>query len=518
VAAAPDPGLDRFQFADDVAAAIHGQKPAPPAIADHTDAPVWARDPQLVAAAPALAAPAAASPAGRFIKDVAPSPVPDAPAAAPAAAIQGVPPSPVVGSDRDAAAPLSPLRPSKAAPNVPAGPATAADAASHDYAAIMRALDEYDREKSAAQPGNEARLDDLLEGLDRWVGKWLNANRRDLDSQNVARRQALEQLSDELAVERSYITKKQAHTIYLDSLAAGAWNPFDNKNWKKVDVPDTYQHKFEGATRQGRILGLQARQEFAVELESNAGLASELPYLKRMQKVKKRGLTAAEHAAILLFTGVAGADFEYINPATASEHPDDPETGKRAIDPDTGLPQASWLTSALANAHGKQWANVSEKTLREEGGLHAAMAISGLKKLKPFKGVTYRGESVATMSLRRGGTKTFPNLTSTSKATSTAIEFAGGNAQKNPGRKIGLLWALDHAASPLPPRDISALSNAQTEKEVVLFPGSRFKITSIEERQPGQEPEPFATDLKDPTIARWLNSNSQVYFITATAI
>jgi hypothetical protein len=131
---------------------------------------------------------------------------------------------------------------------------------------------------------------------------------------------------------------------------------------------------FEATTFGGRKAGAAARE----------GSATALP---------------AEYAAILVYTGAEG-DFNYINPAQISEPDKDPTKDEKTQ-------PKSWLTQnkeeygkpvkdekrGYTKRHAAPWAALSAETLREEGMLHAQVAVAGMEKLDPFTGVSYRGQS-----------------------------------------------------------------------------------------------------------------------------
>jgi hypothetical protein len=343
------------------------------------------------------------------------------------------------------------------------------------YATIRNTLAEYERLKASRKPGTEAKLVKLLEGLDRLCTEWINTHRGPLSPQDATRRTIFTHLSDELAAERASLSQTQAQDQYIGDLAAGM-RPGPGA---APLVPGDRPHKFQAATMGTRGSAAQALDEFKFELkrakdnyERYGNSADIIKAIEaRMMLVREKKLTPAEHAAIIAYTE-AGGDFEYINAATANS--------------------ADWLTSLKDERLKKKqeetkktgrvikdWEDLPDQTLREEGSLHTAVAVAGLQKLDPYTGVSYRGQSYTEADFKKkigvGKVATYSNLTSSSKYQHVARRFAGDNLKGD--KDIAVLWAIEKGGG----RDVEVLSGVTGEGEVLFLPGSAFFISSVVE-------------------------------------
>lgn len=183
-------------------------------------------------------------------------------------------------------------------------------------------------------------------------------------------------------------------------------------------------------------------------------------------------LTAGELTAIRVYTV---SDYGYINPATANSD--------------------SWMEHNKQNAlDGTALKSVDGKVLKEEGVLHAGMAMQGLTKLPPWKGLTYRGSRMDPASFAddyyRGATITFGAFGSSAKNESAAREFAngtGGDVAPGKNQTVSVLMHVTLTNG----RDIAALSAALSkigkakEDEVLILPGATFQVVDIDLRTTG---------------------------------
>jgi len=207
----------------------------------------------------------------------------------------------------------------------------------------------------------------------------------------------------------------------------------------------------------------------------------------------EKGLTAAEHAAITAYTA---EDYKYINPATANIGSWMASSMKAngyhdLLAPAPAKPDGSGHRGGEDQKFGghrggedKEFAlspqELSLKTLREEGSLHAAVATAGLRKLDPFHGFSYRGETTTEADFRGvvpGADATKRNLLSTGKGWTVCLGFAGTNAKGD--RDIALMWVFDHRAEDSGGRDVSALSQVATEGEILIMADYPFHIQSV---------------------------------------
>jgi len=179
--------------------------------------------------------------------------------------------------------------------------------------------------------------------------------------------------------------------------------------------------------------------------------------------VQKYGLTGAEILAIRTYTA---ADYEYINPATANSQ--------------------SWMEgqNAAKDKDGKALPMTAAdlKTLREEGSLHAGVAIMGLNKLPKMAGTVYRGARMTETEFaeRYPATVTFNAFTSTSRVRGAAEKFANGQGaamQPKPEQTVYVLGIFETTNA----RNIKDLSLFASEDEWLLLPGATFIRKKVEE-------------------------------------
>ena len=166
-----------------------------------------------------------------------------------------------------------------------------------------------------------------------------------------------------------------------------------------------------------------------------------------------------EVAAIKVFTG---DDYKYINPTMANN--------------------PAWL-EGQKKAHGLPGTNAA---YFEEGTLHAGVAMQGLAKFAPYNKPVYRGASFpkASVKVDIGQFVSFNSFASASKLKSKAEDFAYTSSRPSlvetkagaPPRDVGILYELHRPGG----RDVSEFSLAGEEEEVVLLPGSRFRIDSVQ--------------------------------------
>ncbi|HWE56469.1 MAG TPA: hypothetical protein VG435_13220 [Acidimicrobiales bacterium] len=333
---------------------------------------------------------------------------------------------------------------------------------------IRDALNRYDKASQGGRP--DTKQDQVLEKLDRLTTKWINSHRGDrLSDDQRKTRSLLIKLSDELPDVRASTSQRRAHDRYIADASAGTYDARPlSEGAVTPNAATTTPFKAMGATsarsaaaaRTG-YAGLRDRaEEVGKDPLSDPAYAKRMldKYEARMSLVRQYRLTEAEHAAITTYTDSSG-DFQYINAAAANSK--------------------EWMGGIKADEqktptrHAKQ----GDRTLREEGALHAGMASSGLRKLPPYPGVSYRGESMTLKAFKEkakvGKVAKFPNLTSSSKRNEVALKFAWDNLgeQKN----VAVIWAFSDAGG----RDVEALSSEDGEGEVLFLPGTSFVTSSI---------------------------------------
>jgi hypothetical protein len=349
------------------------------------------------------------------------------------------------------------------------------------YVAIRKSLSAY--EKAAKKQGADADLIQLLDIVDAQVTHWLNTHKAS-DKETAARRATLQKLEGALANERRDVSQRLEHQVYIESLAAGG---IPSQGAAPPVPDDPKRRKFRAATPGARAAGAQAFEGFssAIDLSERykkAGLgdgADAEKHKARMKFVQDRGLTAAEHAAILTYTHEEG-NFDYINP------------GMAGIDPWLAANKASKAKAGAANRinypNDRDWSDVDDKDLKEEADLHTRMAVSGMGKLDPYSGFSYRGESRSDADVKNlipavGATHRQHSLVSTSKKEDIALGFATKNLA--PGKDVAVFWVYHHTGAKGFGADVEMLSAMTGEGEVLLFPDAPFEIVTRAEVGPG---------------------------------
>lgn len=107
----------------------------------------------------------------------------------------------------------------------------------------------------------------------------------------------------------------------------------------------------------------------------------------------------------------------------------------------------------------------------------ADKAAEGLRSLPDYKGETYRGtvlDNSLIAKMKVGGTYSDKGFLSTSTDPKVADGFSGFND----AGKTQVLFTIEGKHG----KDISSASNFQNEKEILFNPSSKFRITSMEEK------------------------------------
>lgn len=111
------------------------------------------------------------------------------------------------------------------------------------------------------------------------------------------------------------------------------------------------------------------------------------------------------------------------------------------------------------------------------------MAVQGLRKIDPHPGVVYRGASFTpeefSQEVADTDVVTFSAFASASMDRGKAEDFATSRH-----KPIHVVYELHGSGG----RDIAGISMIAAEKEVVLLPGSRYKIVSLTETSASSAP------------------------------
>jgi hypothetical protein len=118
----------------------------------------------------------------------------------------------------------------------------------------------------------------------------------------------------------------------------------------------------------------------------------------------------------------------------------------------------------------------------EQGALHAAFALSAMKKLPKKTGRTYRGMRM-TLAAFENTYKVDSVITddafvsqSTSQATADGFAQGGGTVPIKPDQTTHVLVTMQVFEA----RDIKAMSVHKKENEWTMLPGASYRIDSIE--------------------------------------
>lgn len=313
-------------------------------------------------------------------------------------------------------------------------------------------------------PSERARV---LGDLDALCTEWVNSHARSEVPGDLARRQTIMKLLDSVATLRRHQSQQDAEERYMRDMTSS----------KKAPSPTPFK-----------------------AISSSAKMAKGQAPRRAAKAIEGAGISPAEAAAIVTYTA---ADYKYINPSVANSRSWlEAQQGSEGLEGMSGLlaekretkksvggrvassvrkrlglaskPPASSATSMSGGA----------KTVREEGSLHAAMAIKGLRKLPAVTKDTYRGTRISGAKFQAdfsvGKVFTFAALGSSSWDRNVAVDFShglSGDSKPGPDQNVAVLTVITNSGG----RDVSELSMVPEEKEVLILPGSSFVTTSVEE-------------------------------------
>ena len=123
----------------------------------------------------------------------------------------------------------------------------------------------------------------------------------------------------------------------------------------------------------------------------------------------------------------------------------------------------------------------------QEGALHGGMVSVAFEKLPAWDGRTFRGARYTPKqfkAMKPGSELPFTAFASSSLNEEKARDFA--NMDGAPGFTVRVLFVMNVHNG----RDIQSLAASETEQEIVLPPGSRFRVTEVEKsrKTSGREP------------------------------
>jgi hypothetical protein len=229
---------------------------------------------------------------------------------------------------------------------------------------------------------------------------------------------------------------------------------------------------------------------------------------KLQQVMQTTGLSEVEVLAIAMYTG---DDYRIMNPAIANtkDHPEKQRNGKdwmdqNAPDPNKFPPsiynrlQAEY-DATRPNPNDEQYKDNPEQYQQdlkehlasykskeqkyEQGSLHAAFALAALKKLPAQAATTYRGMRMTPVAFeklyKRGVVITEDAFSSQTTDRATAEGFANGDGTV-PIKSDQTVYVLV-TIQVFEARDIQAISVHEAEQELLLLPGTMYRVDRIED-------------------------------------
>jgi hypothetical protein len=328
------------------------------------------------------------------------------------------------------------------------------------FALIRKALALSEKAKT---PAARQRHLQIVEGL---IIKWQNDHAGSKKATDKQRRAVLDTLLVEVSSEQAQISRAQAQDIYMGNVLksgkAPSYIPSPPSAVKYVEGTQVAILPDAGTTDPAEKYQLEALTEFSQE-----GVKDPLGR-KGKELVAETGLTQAEIAAIRIFTA---EDYKYINPAMVGSTWE----GEKKVG---GEDKKSWLTENIESKEAGTTfkRGASHKAMREEGGLHAGVAMQGLMKLPEYTGKLYRGAGYTDEDFEKkvvvDAPFPFNSFASGSKEPGVAQSFAYRQAKD--GKTCLVIFVLENSGA----RDVSSLSLTGGEQEATILPGSLFKVKS----------------------------------------
>ena len=189
------------------------------------------------------------------------------------------------------------------------------------------------------------------------------------------------------------------------------------------------------------------------KLVAEGELAPTDPATRDAMTAALESLSPAEFAALHTYTG---KDYEYINPNVG------------------GWGVGEFRDDGKADDRTRQ----ANKTKYEEAGLHGGFIASAMQKLPVWQGTTYKGLTMDAdyLGLTTKGMYQANDYWSTSESRSQSINFLPISAGTNRAQGKKVTKAVFCTVKVSNGRDVSRLSDAPTELEILLPPGSRMQI------------------------------------------
>jgi len=309
--------------------------------------------------------------------------------------------------------------------------------------------------------GSEKKKMAALQSLVKHTDLWLAKHSRASDAGERARINLIDSIRTQASMEYA---RAQAEAIYMGDASAKA----NNNSTKKGAGSNPLQNLShtaafkDGSTLYGdrsstadKMKGGGKAKTKRDQLVAAGELGAVDAATTKAMDAALDSLSPAEHAAIHTYTG---ADYRYINP----------NTGGWGVG-DFGAGKDSTVSADVGKANRQKF---------EEAGLHGGFMAEAFRKLPIWKGTTYRGITMEQdfLGLTTGSAYTPKEFWSTSEARSVAKNFLNISAATARSEGKNVKVAVMCTISVSNARDVSRLSDAPEELEILLPPSSQLAI------------------------------------------
>jgi hypothetical protein len=286
--------------------------------------------------------------------------------------------------------------------------------------------------------------------------------RHPLSEKNNAKASVVDDLQQAAQVE---LQKLEAMQQYLSDVSSPMVPKPGSKNEKYNPMFSHLDEESGGAAQQAK------------EMVAGTGQASEEYRRTTKELIAATGISEGELTAILIFTQI---NYKYMGPAMANSwewmakmKPE--ELGAPPTKTNLGSPGPDRPTTKTKDDPAYRKDEKVFNSLREQGALHAAMALSGLEKLPVTSGIIYRGTGEYPSKIAKSGDViNVMTIQSWTQSKDTADQFTN-----NDDGKVPVVYEINTTRA----RNINALKGeqmAKAEPEWVLLPGDSYRVDSVE--------------------------------------
>jgi Domain of unknown function (DUF4157)/ADP-ribosyltransferase exoenzyme len=324
---------------------------------------------------------------------------------------------------------------------------------------IREALKAY-HGRPEGDPKRMAALQTLIKLTDSWLKKHAAPKSRD----ETSRVDIVDSIRTQVSIEYA---KTQAESIYMQAGRAAVNGGQDGAAKSAVKPLANLSHQ-DGFAKQDmydeRADVSKGRNHSARSARKGNGLAPVDPRTEDALSAAMQTLSPAEFAAINTYTG---NDYSYINPNIGG-------WGRGPMDKSVDVKFPNGKVKSYEGTTDDATAQ-QNRSKYEEAALHAGFMAEAFRKLPVWKGNTYRGMvmSVDFLGLTTKSRYKANDYWSTSEAISVSRRFlktAAGQAKTPP--TMAALCTVQVTNG----RDVGRMSNAPDELEILLPPGSIYKI------------------------------------------